>query len=127
METRNIIINDRKYTFVNESKGNYKGFYHKTTLLVNNDVELTTQKIQYYNRTWEIYTFYSVMNKAINTLIEELESDFIKNYKEEYKISRLTQKEMESKRFIDSKELYLKHRTYYNDLLEIKENLKNRR
>ena len=127
MEIRKITINDREYTFINESKSNYKGFYHKTTLLVNNDVELTTQKIQYYNRTWEIYTFYSVMNKAINTLIEELESDFIKNYKEEYKISRLTQKEMESKRFIDSKELYLKHRTYYNDLLEIKENLKNRR
>ena len=125
MELRKITINDSEYIFINESKSNKRGFYHKTTLFVN-DVELTTQKVQYYNRTWEMYPFESVMRKAINTLIEELESDFIKHYKNKYNITRLTQKIKNSERFFCELGLYLDTQTYYNDLLQIKENLKNR-
>lgn len=126
MELRRITINNNEYVFCNESKGNRSGFYHKTTLL-KNGIEVGSNKVQYYNRTWELYEFQSVMRGLVNQLIENINNDFINEYKEKYNISRLTQKIKNSDKFICELGLYLDTQTDYNDYITILENLKNRK
>lgn len=82
------------YEFVNNSKGNRVGFVHETTLF-KNGYEIANAKIQYYNRTWECYTYQSVMKKCISNLLEDKKERFINNYKYNNNIKRLTQNKKE--------------------------------
>ena len=52
-------INDNLQVIA-EYKKTRSGFKHEATLL-KNDVEIEKTKINYYNRTWESYTFESVL------------------------------------------------------------------
>ena len=88
MEVRKI----GNYQFVNNWKGNRSGFVHETTLFKENEYgmkELATYKCQYYNRTWECYTYQSVMQNCIYSLIEKLQKRTIENFKITNNIKRL--------------------------------------
>ena len=63
-------INDAEFTFVVNSRSNRSGFVHECKLFLN-DRELSEQKIQYYNRTWERYRFQSVMHSCICDAVEQ--------------------------------------------------------
>ena len=63
--------------------------------------------IQYYNRTWERFTYESIINKIINIQIENIERLQKTIYKESNNIKRLTkEKEKEVLKVCDSIEFY---------------------
>jgi hypothetical protein len=70
---------DSKATIVCEIKNTRNGFKHEATLLVNG-YEHTTAKCCYLNRTWERFTFESVLLKVLNKakyLTERRKKNFI--------------------------------------------------
>ena len=82
-------INNNEYMFINHSRGNRSGFVHETELY-KNDSFIGSYRIQYYNRTWEVYQFQSVMRGVLNTIIGEEFENFKTNYKRYHNIKRLT-------------------------------------
>lgn len=89
------LSNEYEFIFINESKSTRNGFKHTTTLLIDNYKMISTS-INYINRTWELYTFQSVMVKAIRLLKENVINSFNECYKQEKNITRLTKKVIES-------------------------------
>lgn len=84
------IINGMEYKFINDSYGNSSGFVHKTELF-KNGIRIGHNKCQYYNRTWEAYTYQSVMKGLVYTLLEEIKESYKNAWKEKYGIKRLTE------------------------------------
>ena len=87
-------INDR-FSFVNESKGNRSGFYHRSILL-ENGLQINEVKCQYYNRTWESYQFQLSMTQCIYSAIEQKKKDILDCFKMESGKTRLKQTEKDS-------------------------------
>lgn len=83
-------VDGNEYEFVNSSRGNRSGFVHEATLFRNGSYE-GEAKIQYYNRTWECYTYQSVMKRLVHGLIECCEEAFQTAWKEEHNVKRLTE------------------------------------
>ena len=102
-------VNVNGYEFCNEFGGTRNGFYHKTILKDKNGNEIAENKINYLNRTWESYTFRTVMKSCVYALIENKFDDFLRLAKEKYGIKRL------------SKEKKLQARKVFENLTEIKE------
>lgn len=97
------------YEFINEFGGTRNGFYHKTILKDKNGNMIAEYRINYLNRTWESYTFESVMKNCVYTLIENKFADFLKLAKQKYGIKRL------------SKEKKAQARKVFENLTEIRE------
>ena len=89
MEIRKIKANGNEYQFVNSSRGNRSGFVHETTLF-KNDYEIADYKCQYYNRTWECYTYQTVMRCCVDAEIKREYDRFINKYKDQHNIKRMT-------------------------------------
>ncbi len=117
-------VNGQKFTFTCYGQGTSYGFRHICTLGYNNTTECKwikdkiIAKATYYNRTWERFTYETVLNKGIENLDES------KEVKEELKailIEGKAQKEHEEcEKFCKAFE------TLYNGLNEEnKEHLKN--
>ena len=92
MEIIKRTINNNNYTFICETWETSRTWGHKVTLF-RNDVEYTTQKITYYNRTWESYKYKTCIFKCIETIIDEEFQYLIDTYKEVNNRKRLSQKE----------------------------------
>ena len=58
---------DENYTVVCETKDTRNGFKHEATLLRNN-YSVCETKICYLNRTWERFTYESVINKLLEKI-----------------------------------------------------------
>ena len=100
------IIKYKDITIILESKSNHCGFKHIATLIYGYSERLKTS-IQYYNRTWERFTYESIINKIINIQIENIERLQKTIYKESNNIKRLTkEKEKEVLKVCDSIEFY---------------------
>lgn len=108
-------VNGNEYMFINSSRGNRSGFVHETELQRNGMV-LGENKIQYYNRTWESYTYQSVMKSLVSELLEDCRKAWETAWKNEHGIKRLTEakrnimmEEFENdmpKNYAELKELY---------------------
>lgn len=108
-------INGNEYLFINSFRKNRSGFVHETELMRNNWI-IGTYKIQYYNRTWESYTYQSVMRGCVSKLLEQCREAYKTAWKADHEIKRLTEskrKEMEEelennppKNYAELKELY---------------------
>lgn len=83
-------INGNEYSFYNSSRGNRSGFVHESKLYKNGRL-IGQNKIQYYNRTWECYTYQSVMKGIVGYLLEDIENEYKVNYKLINNIKRLTE------------------------------------
>lgn len=84
-------VNGRNFTvqFVNDYKDTRTGFAHVTTLLVNG-IEWSNNRCNYLNRTWECYTYQTVMIGACNNFINDRQ-DSIKEYiKRQHNTNRIT-------------------------------------
>lgn len=68
--TTNINGNLTNYKIVCSYKSNRTGFKHTANLFISS-YQLAETSIQYYNRTWESYTYQSVILQAINIALEE--------------------------------------------------------
>ena len=89
MSIKKYAINGNEYMFFNDSYGNRSGFVHKTALHLN-DRLIGENKIQYYNRTWECYTYQSVMKRVVRALLEEEFNIFKEGWKLSHNVKRLT-------------------------------------
>lgn len=119
MEIRKVICKSGKeYNIVNEYWQTSRAWGHKSTLL--SSYEIATNKVRYYNRTWEMYTYQTCMFGLINSEIEKSQKSYITQYKENNGISRFKkgQKEEILKEWATTE--------YAKDLLEIKERIENR-
>ncbi len=81
--------NLKKFEFVNDYGYTRYGFHHDTTLF-ENGVKIATHRCNYINRTWECYTYQTVMLCAVDDLIAEKRDEIIENYKRTNNIKRLT-------------------------------------
>lgn len=122
MEIKKIKLEniDKEFEFVNRSFSNRVGFKHESTLLINGR-EYAKCSVQYYNRTWECYTYQTSMIRTVESLIAEIVDNLLIRYKEENGIGRLTKQ----KREIFETEIRDKDE-FYNELVALKEKLKDR-
>ena len=71
--------------FINNYGSTRSGFYHTSKLLYNGEV-LSEARANYLNRTWEAYSYQSVMKQAVRNAID---SEIAKE-KTKRQIKRLT-------------------------------------
>lgn len=83
-------VNSNEYLFVNSSRGNRSGFVHESKLY-KNDRLIGENKIQYYNRTWECYTYQTVMRGIVHALIGEIKESYKNAWKDAHEVKRLTE------------------------------------
>jgi hypothetical protein len=95
MEIKKFEINDNEYTFVSNIWDRKNSWGHEVTLFKNN-TEIGSASITYLNRTWERYTYQSVMQKVVDHLLTAMEENFISGYKEIFEIKRLTKQKRRS-------------------------------
>ena len=77
MEIREFTVNGKKVQFANNSRGTRSGFAHDTSFFVNGHL-YREATCHYLNRTWERYTFQSVMRKAVYDA-REAQENYLKN------------------------------------------------
>lgn len=73
MEKITKIVNNNTYEFINEYWETHNAWGHKTNLLKNGK-EIATNKVRYYNRTWESYEYQTCMRGCLDKLINEREA-----------------------------------------------------
>lgn len=83
-------VNGNEYMFINSFRGNRSGFVHETELY-RNDRLIGKNKAQYYNRTWECYTYQSVMKSLVYGLMEDCREAYKNAWKNEHNVKRLTE------------------------------------
>lgn len=115
MDIRREIINGKEYMFVNSFRGNRSGFVHETELFCN-DFLIGRNKIQYYNRTWERYTYQSVMIGLVRELMEDCQKAFETAWKNEHCVKRMNEAKRKAmnedfeanmpKNYVELQELY---------------------
>lgn len=91
MEIKKFTVNGKEYEFVNSSRNTRSGFAHDTTLFING-VENAEHTCHYLNRTWECYTYQTVMMGAVRELINDRRIRLERKYKEDNGFSKLTDK-----------------------------------
>lgn len=97
MEQKTVKLIDKKnnniytFNFINRSESTYNGFKHTTQLFINNKY-IGSYKINYINRTWEFYTYQSVMSKSLNSIIEDRTEQLKEKFKNVYNIKRISNK-----------------------------------
>lgn len=120
MEIKKIICKSgREYSIVNETWETSRAWGHKSTLVAQWG-EIESRKVRYYNRTWESYKYQSCMHGLLDSILENDFKNYITREKENNGIARLTKQkkaELEQKWSDNS---------YIQDLIEIKERIKNR-
>ena len=89
MKKLTLKIDNNEFLFVNESEDTRHGFRHVCNLFIN-DYNRATISRSYYNRTWERYTYQTVMMEAIQAVMDEIYESELRYYKEHNDIKRLT-------------------------------------
>lgn len=104
MEIRKFEINGKQVEFVNQSRGTRSGFAHDTTVFING-CQRREATCHYINRTWERYTYQSVMMQAV-WLLEEAEENYLREkFKREKGYNKLTAKrKLEFTEILDNNE-----------------------
>lgn len=88
MEIKKYVRGKNEYEFVCEYWETSQAWGHKVTML-KNGVEYQTNRVRYYNRTWEMWTYQTAICGAIYKEIEEREKRLINDYKYNNGIKRL--------------------------------------
>ena len=89
MEIKKYVRGKNTYEFVCEYYETSRSWGHKVTMF-KNGIEYETNKVRYYNRTWEMWTYQSAISGAIYTAIDKREKRLIEDYKYNNNISRLS-------------------------------------
>ena len=85
----------KSYSIVCEYWETSQAWGHRARLMYNGN-EILKTSIRYYNRTWEVYRFQSVMQRLVSLYHDKKMEDCIKAYKELNGISRFKKGEKES-------------------------------
>jgi hypothetical protein len=73
------------YKVICETQNTRYGFRHVASLRDKYFSEVAKSKACYYNRTWESYTYQSVLKKVISAYFEGAEHEAFQKYADEYK------------------------------------------
>ena len=73
MGLHRLAIDGEEIIFVNTWKGTRSGFRHETELFIDG-WQAAAARCHYINRTWERYSYQSVMLQAVHNLQEEEEA-----------------------------------------------------
>lgn len=87
METRQAIINGKTFLFINRYANSRSGFNHISTLMCDG-MEVGEATQHYINRTWEPYTYRSVMYRVVYEMIQDRLNRYIARYKRDNNIER---------------------------------------
>lgn len=121
MELKKYTVNGNEYMFICNSWETSRAWGHEVHLFKNN-VEISKNRIRYYNRTWECFQYQSCMLGAISNRQDELVEWAIEDYKYEKNISRFRKGEREI-----VVEKAKNESENYKDLVELYEMVSNRR
>jgi hypothetical protein len=83
------IFEYKNFKIVGETYETSQSWGHKAVVF-HEDTEIAKGKIRYYNRTWECYTYQSVILDAFYEAIKGRECRLIAEYKDKMGISRMT-------------------------------------
>lgn len=91
MQKIDFLINGTSFSFINESWSTSNSWGHETHLFMGSgrfNSEISKNKVRYYNRTWERFTYETCMLGAISNAIDSRLTDLISDYKYINKIDR---------------------------------------
>jgi len=91
MELKKFKILGKEIEFVNQYRNTRMGFAHDTTLFVNGS-QYGTATCTYYNRTWECYTYQTVMLRVVEELRECRRKWLLSEFKAEHGYQKMTDK-----------------------------------
>lgn len=89
MEIRKEFFNDNEYLFISESGKTRNGFFHKSTLYINN-YKIKEIRTNYFNRTWEAYDHQTEMLNIVDFLINEEKEKIKKSFFKDNNFKRMT-------------------------------------
>ena len=84
-----------KIEFKNSYRSTRNGFAHDTKMYIDGILEMENSA-HYLNRTWESYTFQSVMKQAVYLRIEQERNKLVREYKEANNKQRISKDVKES-------------------------------
>ena len=87
-------IKIKNYTFICFTKNTRSGFKHEAQMLINDTFVLEATKY-WVNRTWESFTYQSVMRNCVQNYIGQIEYGIETNYRNENNVIRKTKKHSE--------------------------------
>lgn len=94
MELKKFEIDGREVEFVNQFRGTRSGFAHDTTLFIDGR-KVAEHTCHYLNRTWECYTYQTVMKRAVDE-VEDREIAYLKDkFMRAHEYKKLTAKRKE--------------------------------
>lgn len=89
---KTFTIGKNVYTFICSSRSTRHGFAHDCELIKNTSSHLGKATCHYLNRTWERYTYQSVMIETVRNKIADYELAARDEFKREHNLSRITSK-----------------------------------
>lgn len=92
--TINYNVDGHEARFECSTRDNRSGFVHEATLFIDGD-RIGSASIQYYNRTWERFTYQSVMFDVVDTALEADRSAALEAWKAARGYKRLTKQRAE--------------------------------
>ena len=109
------IFSYKNFNIVGDTFSNAQSWGH-TAVVFREDKEISKSKIRYFNRTWERYTYQSVILDALYDAIKRRENYLIINYKDITGASRITKRKKEElvecdKKIIELRDVY----DYFNN------------
>lgn len=111
-------IKIKNFTFTCFTKNTIKGFKHEARMLINET--FVSEATQYWaNRTWESFTYQSVMRNCVQNYIAKIEYGIETNYRNENNVIRKTKKHSEKLNELFNQNAEIKEA---KDILELIEN-----
>lgn len=102
MELKKMTVQGREVEFVNNWRGTRSGFAHDTAMFVDGR-RVAEDTCHYINRTWERYTYQSVMRSAVYRLLEDREIILRHRFMQEKGYKKLTaQRKIEFAEVVDA-------------------------
>jgi len=111
-EIKKITVDGQEFTFVNSFRSNRSGFVHETDLFMG-ERHIAHNKSQYYNRTWESYTYQSSMRQCVYVGAGEHKQFLIEEYKRKTGVKKMNEQQ---KAAVSDPDLEMK---LYAELLQV--------
>ena len=111
-------IKIKNFTFVCNSKSTRSAFKHEAQMLINET--FVSEATQYWvNRTWESFTYRTVIRNCVQNYIAQIEYGIETNYRNENNVIRKTKKHSEKLNELFNQNAEIKEA---KDILELIEN-----
>lgn len=115
-EAKTFNLNGNEYVFTNDSGSNRCGFYHRSILYVNGNRK-AENKVNYLNRTWEVYRYQTAMKGLVSKLMSDRLDRLEYDFKKANKYRRMTDKRrVDFEKVTSADSLLLEYKELYSKL-----------